>query len=72
MCKLKFLKMEKTFYEGLYNKLFFCSKNKNTSLLMYYKRKIIKLDKKINSLKPLVGVGDVIYFKDENYQPYYT
>ena len=39
---------------------------------MYYKRKIIKLDKKINSLKPLVGVGDVIYFKDENYQPYYT
>ena len=72
MCKLKFLKMERKFYEGLYSKLFFCSKNKNSTLLIYYKRKITKLDKKINSLEKLVGKGDVIYFKDDNYQPYFT
>ena len=71
MCKLKFLTLEKKLYEDLYKKLFFFSKNKNSCLLSYYKKKIIKLDKKINLLNDCPG--DVVYFKDiDTYNPYFV
>ena len=71
MCKLSFLKLEKKFYEKLYKNLFFNSENKNSTLLRYYKRKLEKIDKKINLLNDCDG--SVVYFKDiDTYQPYFT
>jgi hypothetical protein len=71
MCKLSFIKLEKKFYEKLYKDLFFNSKNKNNTLLRYYRRKLEKIDKKINLLNDCDG--SVVYFKDiDTYQPYFT
>lgn len=71
MCKLSLMKLEKQFYENLYRDLFFKSKNKNNTLLRYYKKKLEKIDKKINSLDNCDA--SVIYFKDmDTHQPYFT